>query len=119
MIETGKPFKLALTLIFHSTFWAGTQPGRTSEIHARRRHAFSPAEITVRKGETVRLELISDDVPHSLQIKDLGLNETVTKGRPAEILLNPRQAGDFRGQCGRFCRSGHGQMMFAIHVTEG
>jgi cytochrome c oxidase subunit 2 len=118
MIKTGKLFALASTLMFHSWVGATTQPDRTIEIHAHR-YAFSPAEITVRKGETVHLKLISDDVPHSLQIKDLGLNEAVTKGRPAEILLTPKQPGDFRGQCGRFCGSGHGQMMFAIHVTEG
>jgi len=118
MIKTGKLFTLAAMLIFHSWVGAGQQPDRTIEIHAHR-YAFSPAQITVRKGETVRLKLISDDVPHSLQIKDLGLNEAVTKGRPAEILLTPSQPGVFQGQCGCFCGSGHGQMMFAVHVTEG
>ena len=116
MIKTGKLFALAAMLIFRSLAAVGQQPDRTIEIHAHR-YAFSPSEITVRKGETVRLKLISDDVPHSLLVKDLGLNEAVTKGRPAEILFTPRQSGDFQGQCGHFCGSGHGQMKFAVHVT--
>jgi cytochrome c oxidase subunit 2 len=118
MNNTGKLFTLAVMLIFYSWTAAGQQPDRTIEIHAHR-FAFSPAEITVRKGETVQLKLISDDVPHSLLIKDLGVNQPITKDRPAVILLTPRQAGDFHGQCGRFCGSGHGQMMFEVHVTEG
>ena len=92
------------------------ETGRTIEIHARR-YAFSPADITVKKGETVRLKLISDDVPHSLLIKDLGINQTITKGKPAEISLTPAKAGDFHGECGRFCGAGHGNMTIAVHVT--
>jgi len=95
---------------------ATQEPERTIEIHVHR-YAFSPSEITVRKGETVRLKLFSDDVTHSLLIKDLGINQTVAKGKPAEVTFTPRQAGDFHGQCGRFCGSGHGQMAIAVHVT--
>ncbi len=118
MINTVKLFTLAAMLIFNSWATADQQPARIIEIHAHR-YAFSPAEITVRKGETVRLKLISDDVPHSLLVKDLGVNQTINKGQPVEILLTPTRSGDFHGQCGRFCGSGHGQMMFEIHVTEG
>ncbi len=92
------------------------QPGRTIEIHVHR-YAFTPSEITLKKGETVKLELFSDDVPHSLLIKDLGINQVVTKGKPAEVTITPEKAGDFHGQCGRFCGSGHGQMSISVHVT--
>ena len=96
---------------------ANQEPGRIIEIHAHR-FAFSPSEITVKKGETVRLKLISDDVPHSLLIKDLGINQVVTKGKPVQVTFTPQQAGDFRGQCGHFCGAGHGKMAIAVHVTE-
>ena len=92
------------------------EPDRTIEIHVRR-FAFSPSEITVRQGETVRLKLISDDVPHSLLIKDLGINQLVTKGKPAEVTFTAQQAGDFHGQCGHFCGAGHGKMAIDVHVT--
>ncbi len=94
----------------------GSDAGRTIEIHAHR-YAFSPSEITLKQGETVKLKLISDDVPHSLLIKDLGINQVVTKGKPAEVTVTAKQAGDFQGQCGHFCGSGHGKMTIAVHVT--
>jgi len=100
--------------------WVGTapaaEPDRTIEIHALR-YKFTPSEITVKKGETVRLRLFSDDVTHSLLIKDLAVNQTITKGKPSEVILTPQQVGDFHGQCGRFCGSGHGQMQIVVHVT--
>jgi len=92
------------------------EPNRTIEIHAHR-YEFTPSEITVKRGETVRLKLFSDDVPHSLLIKDLGVNQSITKGKPSEVIITPQQVGDFHGQCGRFCGSGHGKMQIDVHVT--
>lgn len=90
---------------------------RTIEIHARR-FDFSPAEITLKKGETVKLRLSSEDVPHSLVIPDLKIKETITKNHPTEITVTPNNLGDFRGKCGRFCGSGHGSMLFTVHVKD-
>jgi cytochrome c oxidase subunit 2 len=90
---------------------------RTIEIHAHR-YAFEPAEITVKKGETVQIKLISDDVPHSLLIPDLGINETATKAKPGEATLTAKNPGEFHGRCGRFCGTGHGRMLFTVQVTE-
>ncbi len=89
---------------------------RTIDVHAHR-FAFAPSEITVKKGENIRLKLISDDVPHSLLVKDLGINQVVQKSHPTEVIFTANQAGDFQGRCGRFCGSGHGQMTFTVHVT--
>ncbi len=89
----------------------------TIEIHARR-FAFAPSEITLNAGKPVKLVIISDDVPHSLLVPGLKINKEVTKGHPAEITLTPDSPGDFRGECGRFCGSGHGSMLFVIHVKD-
>jgi cytochrome c oxidase subunit 2 len=92
------------------------EESKAVEIHARR-YTFEPANITIKKGESVRIKLFSDDVPHSLLIKDLGVDQTITKGHPVEIRIAPQQIGDFHGQCGRFCGSGHGRMALTVHVT--
>jgi cytochrome c oxidase subunit 2 len=92
------------------------QPSRTIEVHAHR-FAFEPAEITVKQGETVRLELVSDDVPHSLVVKELGIDETASKAHPGDVDFKATQAGDFAGRCGRFCGAGHGHMTFTVHVA--
>lgn len=89
---------------------------RTIEVHAHR-FSFAPSEITVKKGETIRLTLISDDVPHSLLVKDLGINQLVEKSHPSEVVFTAKQTGDFQGRCGRFCGNGHGHMTFMVHVT--
>ncbi|MGA7829444.1 MAG: cupredoxin domain-containing protein [Terracidiphilus sp.] len=90
---------------------------RTIEIHARR-YEFTPAEITVKKGETVTLSLISEDVTHSLLIEGLGVNQIIVKGHATQVTFTPGKAGDFLGRCGRFCGNGHGSMRFLVHVTE-
>ena len=92
----------------------GEQP--VIEVHAKR-FAFSPAEITVKEGETVTLSLISDDVPHSLLIEGLGVNAVASKGHPIQVRITPDKTGEFAGRCGRFCGTGHGAMRFVVHVT--
>jgi cytochrome c oxidase subunit II len=116
MFKTTMILRVAALCICCAGMAVAEESGRTIEIHAHR-FAFTPSEITVKKGETVKLELFSDDVPHSLQIKDLGIDQTVTKGKPAEVTFTPEKAGDFHGKCGRFCGSGHGQMSISVHVT--
>lgn len=87
------------------------------EIHAKR-YTFQPAEITVKKGETITLALTSDDVPHSLVVEGLHVNAAITKGHTTEVTITPGTVGDFDGRCGRFCGSGHGHMKFVVHVTN-
>jgi cytochrome c oxidase subunit II len=111
---------MALTLGFCCLIAGGRAPGeepaQTIEIHARR-FAFEPAEISVKSGETVHLHIVSDDVPHSLVVKGLGIDAAVTKAHPAEVDFTAKQPGDYAGRCGRFCGSGHGRMTFDIRVT--
>jgi cytochrome c oxidase subunit 2 len=90
---------------------------RTIEVHAKR-FAFTPSEITIKKGETVKLQLISDDVTHALVVPDLHINQEIKKGHPGEIAITPTTAGDFHGKCGHFCGSGHARMVFTVHVVD-
>jgi cytochrome c oxidase subunit II len=90
---------------------------RTIEIRAHR-FQFEPSQITVKRGETVTLSLVSDDVTHSLFIEDLGINITIVKGHATQVQVTPQNVGDFNGRCGRFCGSGHGKMTFVLHVVE-
>jgi cytochrome c oxidase subunit II len=116
MINRTKILNLVLLCICCAGVANAEQSGSTIEIHAHR-FAFTPGEINVKKGETVKLKLVSDDVPHSLLIKDLGINQTIVKGKPTVVTITPQKIGDFHGQCGRFCGSGHGKMAIVVHVT--
>lgn len=92
-------------------------PARTIEIHAKR-FSFTPSEITIKRGETVDLKIVSEDVTHGFVIKELNINREISKNHPVDVVVTPQTAGDFHGQCGRFCGSGHGKMTFTIHVTD-
>ncbi|HWR14691.1 MAG TPA: cupredoxin domain-containing protein [Terriglobales bacterium] len=90
---------------------------RKIEITAKR-FEYSPAEITIKRGETVTLVVRSLDVAHGLKFKELEAQTEIPKGRTAELTLTPTQAGTFVGQCSHFCGSGHGQMKLTLHVTD-
>ncbi|MBW4028402.1 cupredoxin domain-containing protein [Acidipila rosea] len=90
---------------------------RVITIHAKK-YAFIPSEITLKKGETVTLDLISEDVAHGLSVKELGIHADMPKGRLVKITVTPDTIGDFKGQCSRFCGTGHRSMHFVVHVVE-
>lgn len=86
-------------------------------IHAHR-FAFDPAQITLTKGKTVTLNLISDDVHHSLVVGGLGIHTEMLPGQTESIQLTPYDTGDFTGDCGHFCGMGHNKMHLIIHVVN-
>jgi cytochrome c oxidase subunit 2 len=83
-----------------------------------KRFAYEPAEITIKKGEPVILELTTQDVSHGLKFKELNLNTKIEKGKTAELSFTPTKTGDFVGHCSVFCGSGHGSMTLIVHVTD-
>jgi len=96
---------------------AQTQTARTIVIHARK-FAFVPNAITLKKDETVKLVLISDDVHHSLAVRGLGIRSQITPGHPANVVVTPTMVGDFPGACSFYCGSGHRSMVFMVHVVK-
>jgi cytochrome c oxidase subunit 2 len=87
------------------------------EITAKR-FQFEPGEITLKKGQPVVLVLKSADVAHGIRIRDLNVDVKVSKGGSAEVHFTPDKTGDFIGHCSVFCGSGHGSMIFKVHVVE-
>jgi cytochrome c oxidase subunit 2 len=83
-----------------------------------KKFAYTPAEITLKKGEPVVLVLTTEDVSHGLKFKELGLDSKINKGKPSELAFTPDKVGDFVGHCSVFCGSGHGSMTLTLHVTE-
>lgn len=94
-----------------------TAAPRTVEIVARR-FQFTPAEVTLRRGEPVVLRLRSEDVTHGFFTRALGLDATITPGAPLELPLTPTTAGRFPVICDHFCGSGHGGMKMTIVVVD-
>ena len=90
---------------------------RRIEVDAKR-FEFAPAEITLKKGESVVLVLKSVDVAHGIRFKDLAIEARAAKGKTSEINFTPEKLGTFVGHCSVFCGAGHGVMTLTIHVVE-
>jgi cytochrome c oxidase subunit 2 len=90
---------------------------RRIEVTAKK-FDFTPAEITVKKGEPVVIVLKSADVAHGLSFPDLGVKAKVSKGQTAELAFTPTKTGDFVGQCSVFCGVGHSKMKLTLHVVD-
>ncbi len=107
---------LTLTLLSAgSTRRVSAQEMRVIEIAAKR-YEFTPNTITLRKGETIKLRLHSEDVTHGFFSRQLNIDETVEPGKTAEITLTPQTAGTFKTICDHFCGAGHGNMAMTIVV---
>ena len=108
---------LVIAVLFTTTTMApeATSPRRI-EVTAKR-FAFEPAEITIKRGESVDLVLSSADVPHGVRFRELNLKLNAAKGEPAEAKFTPAKAGTFVAHCSVFCGSGHGKMTLTIHVV--
>jgi cytochrome c oxidase subunit 2 len=85
------------------------------EITAKR-FAFSPDKITLKKGQTVKLRLHSEDVTHGFFLRPLKLDEEIPAGETAEVVVTPQEAGTFTTICDHFCGANHGNMNMTIVV---
>jgi cytochrome c oxidase subunit 2 len=108
---------LAVGSLALSGFTSASDAPKRIEVSAKR-FGYSPAEITVKKGEPVVIVLTTTDVSHGLKFKELGLDTKIDKNKPGEISFTPDATGDFVGHCSVFCGSGHGSMALTLHVTE-
>ena len=79
---------------------------------------YSPAEISVKKGEPVVLEISSEDVKHGFSLPDFGIRIDVKPGAVNRISFTPDKAGRFTFACDVFCGSGHEDMAGTLNVTE-
>jgi cytochrome c oxidase subunit II len=104
-----------LFLPFIGTAWAQAEP-RVISISARK-FEFTPAELELKLGEPVVLELATEDVHMGFDAPALGLHADLVPGRPVRVPFTPRKAGSFEFACDVFCGSGHEEMGGIIKVA--
>jgi len=114
-----KKILILLALLICGASYAGAQaqPAPTRIEITAKRFAFTPNEITVKKGQPVQLVLKSVDVAHGIRIRGLNVSVKVKAGGTAEVTFTPDQIGDFEGHCSVFCGAGHGSMTLLVHVV--
>jgi cytochrome c oxidase subunit 2 len=90
---------------------------RVVEI-AVKKFEYIPSEITLKKGEPVRLELTSLDRLHGFDLPDLGVRVDVKPDETATVHLIPTKTGQFVFHCDIFCGDGHEDLQGVVTVTD-
>jgi cytochrome c oxidase subunit II len=75
-----------------------------------KKFVFVPAEIRVRRGETVLLQLSAPEVPMGFNLADFSLRADVMPGKVTTLRFTPAKTGSFTFLCDVFCGSGHEEM---------
>ena len=81
------------------------------------RFSFTPNEIEVTEGETIRITFEAVDVPHGIAIADLGIRAEAQPGEPTVIEFQADTLGRFRFTCAVFCGNGHDRMTGILTVV--
>jgi len=105
-------------LLAAATPRARAEAGPRVVVITAKRFEFSPNEITLKKGETVKLQLKSEDVTHGFFLRPLGIDTDIPAGQTAEVTVTPKEVGRYRAICDHFCGAGHGGMKMTIVVEE-
>lgn len=112
--------KLAfLALICPALIVTGCTKKSASATHIAvrmRQFAIEPAEIRVKRGENVVLDVTTVDVQHGFLVSQLGINEPVQPGKSTQIALDTSKSGEFKAECSVICGAGHDQMTAKIVV---
>jgi cytochrome c oxidase subunit II len=88
---------------------------QTIQIHAKR-YQFEPSIVTLKRGETVKLLLTSEDRTHGFMVKPLGVDTDIEPGKTTEITIRPEKAGTYTTICDHYCGLGHNGMKMKIVV---
>jgi cytochrome c oxidase subunit 2 len=75
-------------------------------------------ELHLPVGRMARIELVSNDVIHSLWIPALNGKQDLIPGRRTELAVTPRAPGTYRGECAEFCGLQHAHMVLPVTVES-
>ncbi len=100
------------------TALAGAKPRVRIINVVAKKFVFVPAEIHVKKGETILLKFTAPEVPMGFNLADFGVRTDIVPGKPASLQLTPDKVGTFIFACDMFCGSGHEDMNGLFIVGE-
>ena len=83
-----------------------------------KRFAFTPAEIKLKKGDPVTIQLTTDDVTHGFFLRPLGIDSDIEPGKTTSLTVTPDKTGKFTLICDHFCGIHHGRMHMVVNVVE-
>ncbi|HEY3122704.1 MAG TPA: cupredoxin domain-containing protein [Thermoanaerobaculia bacterium] len=81
-----------------------------------KRFEFTPASITLKRGETAKLLVTSEDVTHGFFQRALKIDSDLPPGKTSEFTVTPETAGTFTIICHHFCGAQHAAMKMTVVV---
>jgi len=96
---------------------AATEAGPRRIPVVARKFVFIPAQIALRKGEAVTLELTSPEVVMGFNAPDFKVRADIVPGQVARVTFTPDKVGTFPFLCDIFCGDGHEDMSGTLVVT--
>jgi len=88
---------------------------RTFRVDARQ-FAYSPSELKVNAGDTVILQLVSNDVVHGLYVDGYDISVEADPGQTATLTFTADKSGSFRFRCNITCGAMHPFMIGKLTV---
>ena len=80
-------------------------------------HAVTNTETVQPAGETVQINLFSDDVNHSFYVPAFRLQEDAVPGITTTLRATPDRLGTYPVICTQLCGYGHSTMRTTLHVV--
>jgi cytochrome c oxidase subunit 2 len=108
---------LALGIFFAHVDARAAPQAKVIKIVAKR-FAYTPGNITVKKGQLVVLELTSSDVVMGLNLPDFNVRGDMIPDKLTRVQFIADKTGTFTFVCDIFCGSGHEEMQGTITVVE-
>jgi cytochrome c oxidase subunit II len=85
---------------------------------AAKRFDYTPAHLTVKKGQPVVLELVTKDVVMGFNLPDFNVRADIVPDKVARVSFVPDKTGTFTFVCDIFCGEGHERMQGIVTVTD-
>jgi cytochrome c oxidase subunit 2 len=82
-----------------------------------RKFAYSPSQVTLKKGVPVTLEFTTEDVAMGFNAPDLNLRADILPGQSSRLRFTPDRTGSFVFLCDIFCGDGHEKMSGQLKVV--
>jgi cytochrome c oxidase subunit 2 len=82
-----------------------------------RKFAYSPSQVTLKKGVPVTLELTTDDVAMGFNAPDFNVRADMMPGQTSRVRFTPDKTGTFVFLCDIFCGDGHERMSGKLKVV--
>ena len=94
--------------------------GQTGETVVRirtRKFEYLPAEVTLKVGVPVVIELEAEDITMGFNLPDFKLRSDVVPGKLTRLPFTPDRIGTFDYYCDVFCGDGHEDMSGKMRVV--